>query len=164
MTELSSVPEIHNWNSIILETTARKITLEKRQALLGDLCYVYASDKRRSKLSMKSFYFWMKPAICHEQIKLLSGLFDQYPSGYIMWAWVSSKTLDDYLSNENFFPHPSQWNEGDNLIIFDVVVPYPKIKNSKPLLKIKDQLLKDGVKSIYYRPQGTLGKVYKWMK
>ncbi|MGF1724812.1 toxin-activating lysine-acyltransferase [Photobacterium nomapromontoriensis] len=162
MMTYDDIPTIHAWNSIILETSFRLINFEPRQALLGDLCYVYANNNKRKKISVDSFYHWMIPAIKQEQIKLLKSEFDRYPSGYLIWAWVNNNTLDDYLTNPYFVPYPSQWNEGGNLIIFDICLPHPEKKFIKPLIKLKRELKKAGVKSIYYREPGTSDLIYNW--
>ncbi|PST90843.1 toxin-activating lysine-acyltransferase [Photobacterium jeanii] len=156
------IPTIHDWNSIILETTERKIFFEPRQALLGDLCYVYAKNEKRKKITVGSFYHWMIPAINHEQIKLFQGEFERSASGYACWAWVSDKTLNEYLTDPAFVPHPSQWNEGPNLIVFDVCLPYPEKTFLKKLIRISRALKKAGVKSLYYREPGSSEPVYSW--
>lgn len=162
MRENKNMPTIDAWNSIILETTSRNIFFAPRRSLLGDLCYVYANSNERKNISIRSFYYWMMPAINHEQIKLLQGDLERYPSGYIVWIWVNNKTLNDYLTNSKFVPHLSQWNEGDNLIILDVLLPNPKKSFFKRLTKMKNELKRSGVKNIYYRDPGCQELVYSW--
>ncbi|EGQ9967402.1 toxin-activating lysine-acyltransferase [Vibrio cholerae] len=156
------VPPIHEWNSIILESSKRKIFYIERQALLGDLTYILATNQERRKLSVGSFYHWFINAIKHEQVHLLQDEFSRYATGYLIWAWVSDKTLDQYLTDPTFVPHPSQWNEGKNLIFFDICLPNKKLSTKRKLFKIKNKLKASGVSRIFYREPGKEEPIYCW--
>lgn len=165
MTHLISddgIPNIHQWNSEILETTSRMIFHDNRMATLGKLCTITARLESRRKLSVGTICTWASQAVNHEQIKLLKGIFDIDESGYIMWAWINDASLKSYLKNPKFAPHPSQWIEGDNLIIIDIQLPHPIRKQLKELLSIKNILKKNGVKNIFYRNPEQEFKLYHW--
>lgn len=158
----NDIPTMHAWNSIILGKTAREIGLDARMALLGRLSWVYAKNNDRKGISVGSFYHWMMPAINHEQIRVYLGEVDSLPTGYLMWAWFSDKTLDDYLTNPRFVPHPSQWNEGFNLVMLDICLPNKKSIYLREISKSKTELVKSGVKSIHYCSPETQEQLYSW--
>lgn len=78
-----------------------------------------ASKSHRKSIDIQSFLHWIKPAIIHDQYIVIKNDGDIEPSGYLMWAWVSKKTLSQYFEQDRFVLHPMSWNEGNNLIIVD---------------------------------------------
>ncbi|MGF1748830.1 toxin-activating lysine-acyltransferase [Vibrio cionasavignyae] len=162
MYDNKEIPSIHDWNSYILGTTSRSIFMEPRMATLGTLTSIVAKIPSRRSLSISSFYHWVANGINNEQIKLLQGELDIEPTGYLIWAWANDKTVQEYLSDSKFVPHPSQWSEGRNLIILDIFLPSPQLDLIKELQHIRRQLKKSGVKNIYYRSSENRTKQYIW--
>ncbi|MEZ9523898.1 toxin-activating lysine-acyltransferase [Enterovibrio norvegicus] len=158
----NEIPTMHAWNTIILGKTAREIGIDERMAILGRLTAFYARRNDKKVISVGSFYHWMTPAIKHEQVRVYYDEYESTPNGYIIWAWLSDKTLDEYLTNEKFVPHPSQWNEGANLVVFDICFSKDNKKNLKDVIRIKRSLTLSGVRSIHYREPANLGKQYSW--
>ncbi|PFG56475.1 RTX toxin acyltransferase family protein [Vibrio sp. ES.051] len=89
---------------------------------LGQFLEVSAKIADRSDINVRSFLHWVKPAILHDQYFLLKNEGDLEPFGYVLWAWVSKKTLNKYLTQKRFALHPMCWNEGEHLIIVDLAI------------------------------------------
>ena len=64
---------------------------------------------------------WVAPAIKHRQIKFA---FDDagVPVAYWAWAWLAEDVEQRVISDPNVNLHLSEWNEGLNLWIVDMVV------------------------------------------
>lgn len=92
------------------------------QQTIGEIVEVCARNEIRSKIDLASFLHWVKPAILHNQFIFLEREGDISPSGYVLWAWVDEDTLDRYMRTTGFSLHPSEWNEGTNLIVVDFCV------------------------------------------
>jgi hemolysin-activating ACP:hemolysin acyltransferase len=52
-----------------------------------------------------------------------------------MWAWVNDETLNRYFTETKFFLHPSEWNEGNYLIVVDFCCLFNSRKVISSLLK-----------------------------
>ncbi|WP_045422383.1 toxin-activating lysine-acyltransferase [Vibrio jasicida] len=89
---------------------------------LGQFVEITAKIPHRLNLNVSSFIHWIKPAILHDQYLLIKNDGDLEPSGYVLWAWVSAKTLDEFFTKERFVLHPMCWNEGEHLIIVDFAI------------------------------------------
>ena len=86
---------------------------------LGQFLEVMIKCNDSKDITIGSFFHWIKPAILHDQYLFISSHGDLEPSSYILWAWVSDKTLKEYFTQNRFALHPMSWNEGNNLIIVD---------------------------------------------
>ncbi|MEZ8021085.1 toxin-activating lysine-acyltransferase [Vibrio splendidus] len=89
---------------------------------LGQFLEITAKVIDRQSINISSFIHWIKPAILHDQYLFIKNDGDLDPSGYVLWAWVSRKTLNEYFTQERFALHPMCWNEGKYLIIVDFVI------------------------------------------
>ncbi|MGF1683885.1 toxin-activating lysine-acyltransferase [Photobacterium minamisatsumaniensis] len=89
---------------------------------LGQFLEIIAKDKDRRDINISSFLHWVKPAILHDQYWLIKNDGDLEPSGYVLWAWVSRRTLNEYFTQERFALHPMCWNEGEHLIVVDFII------------------------------------------
>ncbi|WP_454440093.1 toxin-activating lysine-acyltransferase [Vibrio bathopelagicus] len=89
---------------------------------LGQFLEITTKVADRASINISSFIHWVKPAILHDQYLFIKNDGDLDPSGYVLWAWVSRKTLNDYFTQERFALHPMCWNEGENLIIVDFAI------------------------------------------
>ncbi|MGF1879197.1 toxin-activating lysine-acyltransferase [Photobacterium frigidiphilum] len=86
---------------------------------LGVFLEICSKDERNKKIDIQSFIHWVKPAVLHGQYHFLYSEDKMKYTGFIMWAWVNDNTLQRYLTSDRFNLHPSEWNEGRNLIIVD---------------------------------------------
>ncbi|MEZ9722423.1 toxin-activating lysine-acyltransferase [Vibrio splendidus] len=89
---------------------------------LGQFLEITAKVTDRQSINISSFIHWIKPAILHDQYLFIKNDGDLDPSGYVLWAWVSRKTLNEYFTQERFALHPMCWNEGKYLIIVDFAI------------------------------------------
>ncbi|WP_045412621.1 toxin-activating lysine-acyltransferase [Vibrio owensii] len=89
---------------------------------LGQLLEITSHLKERQSINISSFLHWVKPAVLHDQYVLIKNKGEIEHSGYLMWAWVSERTLTEFITQERFALHPMCWNEGDNLIVVDFAI------------------------------------------
>ncbi|WP_221274603.1 toxin-activating lysine-acyltransferase [Thaumasiovibrio subtropicus] len=123
--------------------------------------------KKRAIISVRSVVKWLEPAVNHCQYLLLKGPYDRYDTGYVTWAWVDETTLKSYESDDRFYPHDSCWNEGNNLIILDVCIPFDLKFHLKKLFKLKKKIFENDINSVSYILRDSKGKVTwckKWTK
>lgn len=68
------------------------------------------------------------PALRHKQIKFY---FDTGGNevGYVVWAMLAPGVEAQFLSDLEWNLHPSEWNEGENLWILDLVAPHGNFKD-----------------------------------
>lgn len=109
-------------NSLFIGQPQRGKSKVEIQREIGQLLEIVVKDKYSQNINISSFMFWIKSAVLHDQYVLIDNIGDIEPSGYISWAWVSDKTLSEYLNSQRFILHPMSWNEGDNLIIVDFIL------------------------------------------
>lgn len=85
-----------------------------------------ACDRKRFRIA--SLQYWLTPAIRLKQIKFF---FDETgnPVGYLTWAFVSTEVSQSAMDDKVEWLHLSEWNEGLNLWIVDLVAPYGHAKN-----------------------------------
>ncbi len=74
----------------------------------------------QGKFTVAAAYMWVMPAILHRQIHIIY-TDDGRPMGYMTWAFVSDKTLARLQADSVQVLDASEWNEGLNLWIVDVV-------------------------------------------
>lgn len=77
-------------------------------------------DTGRGRFSIASAVIWIMPAIRHRQIVFL---FDNRgkPVAYATWAFVSDAVLEALRADRVAALEPTEWNEGLNLWIVDIV-------------------------------------------
>lgn len=105
--------------------TGRKLSGKSKSevlSVLGQLLEITAKLEDGKKINIESFLHWIKPAILHDQYLILKRDGDIEPSGYILWAWVNVKTLEEYFTKDCFALNPMSWNEGEHLIIVDFAI------------------------------------------
>ncbi|HDS1733125.1 TPA: toxin-activating lysine-acyltransferase [Pseudomonas putida] len=92
------------------------------------------SCNRSVNFQIRTFGFWIAPAIEHDQIAIL---FDRVgkPRGYFIWAHLADDTEKRLLTDPNFFLHPSEWNEGGRTWIIDFCFPYGVVKEAAACVK-----------------------------
>lgn len=115
----------------------------------GNFIELCARDERKKNINIQSFLHWVKPAILNGQYHLFYSKDGSKCIGYIMWAWVNDETHVKYLKSKRFILHPSEWNEGRNLIIVD----YCNMTRSHHLIKNlfkNNRKIKSNVRTISY--------------
>ncbi|MGR5287913.1 toxin-activating lysine-acyltransferase [Vibrio maritimus] len=157
---------INNLNTIILETSDRVCEEEPRLLELSKIIKVCTLDNIRRNISGQSLVNWLEPAIFHNQYKLVKGPFDRSDTGYIIWAWLDDNDYEKYCHEKRFNMHRSRWNEGTNLVIVDVCLPYDFKYHYRKFVAIKNQLSEQGIKTITYCQRDEMGEisgVKKWI-
>ncbi|MGL5600498.1 MAG: toxin-activating lysine-acyltransferase [Silvania sp.] len=124
---------------------------DTNQQQIGALLELCARIPDCAGIDICSFLHWVKPAVLHHQYLFLWREGDVQPYGYISWAWVNKETLRRYINDERFILHPSEWNEGDNLVIIDFCCLDNTTPCLRQLLKKRRELRKLGLNSVYYR-------------
>ncbi|WP_443750085.1 toxin-activating lysine-acyltransferase [Asticcacaulis solisilvae] len=100
-----------------------------QQALACDLGSVtqilFDTERRAFRIYALAAQIW--PAIRLRQIQIILNE-RGVPVGYAVWAFLTQKTAQAMVLRDNFLPHLSEWNEGDQLWLIDVVAPYGHLK------------------------------------
>ena len=130
---------------------------DTNQQQIGALLELCARIPDRAGIDICSFLHWVKPAVLHHQYLFLWRERDIQPYGYTSWAWVNTETLKRYINDERFILHPSEWNEGDNLIIVDFFCLDNASFCLRRLLKKCRELKLLGLDTVYYRRSARNG-------
>jgi len=100
-----------------------------QQSLACNLGYVtqilFDTERRAFRIYALAAQIW--PAIRLRQIQIIVNERGA-PVGYAVWAFLTQKTAQAMCLKENFLPHLSEWNEGDQLWLIDIVAPYGHLK------------------------------------
>jgi cytolysin-activating lysine-acyltransferase len=99
-----------------LETEVRHEKIGKDFGFAVQLLF----ETNRGAFSVAAAYLWLMPAINLRQIKFIFRA-DGRPAGYVTWGYVSDTILEDLAHDRVTTLDGSDWNEGLNLWIFDVV-------------------------------------------
>ncbi|CAM2929018.1 RTX toxin-activating lysine-acyltransferase [Vibrio mytili] len=102
---------------------------------IGQFLEIMSKCNTRRGLNLASFMHWIKPAVIHRQYKFLKLSSDIDFTGYVIWAWVDSSTLDKYMTQSRFSLKPMNWNEGNHLIVVDWYVEKNNISQLRALYR-----------------------------
>ena len=93
-----------------------------RGAQLGFAIALLYGTSRRA-FTIEAAHLWLWPAIELQQIQFL---FDGQggPLAYVTWAYLSPKNSERMRGDEVDYLHLSEWNEGADLWVIDVVAPF----------------------------------------
>ena len=131
------------------------------QMYLGELLEVCSQDAIRRNIDIKSFLHWIKPAVLHDQYLQIKNEGEVNTSGYITWAFVNDKTLQRYIQGARFVLHPSEWNEGQHLIVVDFCSIGDPRRFFKKALRQAKVLTEAGVASITVCTRDKMGNPVK---
>ena len=95
---------------------------QKRCEQVGYATELLLRTSRRS-FSLSSIEYWVLPAIALRQIKFFFDVRGS-PIAYIMWAFLSSEVSNRMERDDVNVLHLSEWNEGLDLWVLDLVAPY----------------------------------------
>jgi cytolysin-activating lysine-acyltransferase len=87
---------------------------------LGEVTSLLLQVKQYHRYPLGSIGLWIQPAIFLDQIRIFRdrrGL----PVGYVTWAFLSADVAAECRSQPNRILHFSEWNEGNNLWIMDIL-------------------------------------------
>lgn len=86
---------------------------------MGFICTIlFKTDRNGFRIAAIQAY--ILPAIQLGQVALVADSRGN-PVAYATWAYVSDDVLEELSQNPDRILHVSEWNEGDNLCIIDVV-------------------------------------------
>jgi hemolysin-activating ACP:hemolysin acyltransferase len=102
--------------------------INKTQASwIGFACGLMSRSKVHSKYEMLYLRKIIEPAIKHQFIKFYFNAHGE-SIGYVIWAFVAADVEKRFLESGTWDLHISEWNEGDQLWIIDLVAPFGNIK------------------------------------
>ena len=101
---------------------------------LGLVTSIIAKSPEYKKSTIELIVHWIYPAIYHEKIKIFYDKFKN-PIGYITWALLADDVIDRIINSNSLWLHESEWNEGDNLWIIDICLPFGGIINHRKEIK-----------------------------
>jgi len=77
----------------------------------------------RATFKLVSIEHFVMPAIRLGQYQIVYNK-RGVPVAYMCWAFLSDEVCNEYLSGSDRLLHISEWNEGANLWVMDIVSPY----------------------------------------
>lgn len=91
-------------------------------AQIGNAAALMMRSMRYQRYPVNCITAWIQPAIMHKQIRFF---FDRHggPVGYMTWAYLAPDVEQRLLNDPRFTMHLSEWNEGENLWILDLLAP-----------------------------------------
>lgn len=146
----------------ILQTKCHNPAVEKKAAALGYASMIMFRCKHSSRFQVGALYFWIIPAIDHQQIAFFFNS-EATPIGYVSWAYLADDVEHRLLTDPNFLLHPSEWNEGGRTWIIDYCFPYGGIKES--LHQIKDIFRVQGSEQVSWvrrNPDYSIRKIVRY--
>ncbi|NHQ85785.1 toxin-activating lysine-acyltransferase [Iodobacter sp. HSC-16F04] len=135
---------------------------------IGSAAEVIAYNSEYRKFQFAALEFWLIPAALHGQVKCFFDATGR-PTGFITWALVNAHTEQKLINDHKYILHPSEWIEGDHLIVMDACTNNGHFRAMLRLLKqqFTGGLLWPGVKSIRAirrEKSGELRKVVTWFE
>jgi cytolysin-activating lysine-acyltransferase len=115
---------------------------------LGYVCALLTNFPRRSTMRLKDVTRLVIPAMRHRQIKFFFSE-EGNPVAYIIWAMVTEEVIDRIQKTERYDLHISEWNEGEELLILDLVAGYGRLKFV--LHKVSDGIFKNCKSVAFFR-------------
>ncbi|MBV7496937.1 toxin-activating lysine-acyltransferase [Pseudomonas sp. PDM24] len=129
----------------ILHTQCLSPAVEKKAAALGYASMIMFMCKRSSCFQVGALYFWIAPAIDHQQIAFFFNR-TATPIGYVTWAHLADDVEHRLITDPDFLLHPAEWNEGGRTWIIDYCFPYGGSKES--FHQLKDIFRAQGIEQV----------------
>lgn len=98
---------------------------------VNELCLVRAYQKVDIRPELISWIGFSVSAECYKIITNKS----EKPTGYVIWANISKETFRAMIKHECFPKYPYEWNEGNIILILDVVNTSLSFLQLKSLLR-----------------------------
>lgn len=105
---------------------------------------------------------WIEPAVLHNKIHFFLGE-DKKPFGYMTWALLANDSEQRLLHDPDVLLHISEWNEGNELWILDLVLVGGDIRQRiREIRAIFPQFTY--AKSLRRTDDGVVRKIVRWKK
>jgi cytolysin-activating lysine-acyltransferase len=115
-------------------------------------------DTSRKSFSIAAIAAQIVPAIRLHQIEFCYDSLGR-PVGYATWAFLSEAVAGEMCTNPRRLLHPTEWNEGTELWIMDMVAPYGHLPGLAGQLK-RGRFAEFGrVRGIRRRPEGRATRI-----
>ncbi|MDD1780975.1 toxin-activating lysine-acyltransferase [Enterovibrio sp. ZSDZ35] len=136
---------------------------EKYIRRLGLITLALSQSAHYRVFQFASIKAWILPAVCHGNEHVFVDPDLGYVEGFMTWACVDENTFKRLTTNSDYMLHPSEWNEGEHVVVLDFsTMPGCFISRLK---KIKQSGLFDkyqSVHSIRRNHEGEILKIIKW--
>jgi len=106
----------------------------------------------RKTLSISTIDAFLVPAIRLKQIELALCSYRKLPRGMLTYAFLSEEKLGEFEAGHDPILHLSEWNEGTNFFVMDLLCPFGDVRN---FLKFSFANLKRKPEKLYFRSQKT---------
>lgn len=127
---------------------------------IGMAAWLMTKTTEYSQFPTACLAAWIEPAVLHEKIHFFMGE-DKKPVGYFTWALLAIDTERRLLHDPDVLFHISEWNEGEELWIMDLLLVGGSVRE-----RIRDiRSLFPNIpraKSLRRREDGTVRKVVIW--
>ncbi len=132
----------------------------KQYEKLGIVAELMCKSDMYCSFPVACLKLWIEPPILLDQIKFFTDFSGNYV-GYMTWALLSSETLDRVINDSDTLLHLSEWNEGNNLFIVDLVAINSDL--ARHLKQVKEEMHTYEVASSLRRgADGSVRKVTTW--
>jgi hemolysin-activating ACP:hemolysin acyltransferase len=124
-----------------------QIALRKAETI-GFVCDLAQASPQHAPMSLQQLMRVLDAAISLNQVKVY---FNDYGEcmGYVVWALLAPDVAQRFLSGNDLSLHLTEWNEGTNVWIIDLLVPHGSI--NYVLRDLSDNVFKDIESLTYFR-------------
>ncbi|MEZ9525915.1 toxin-activating lysine-acyltransferase [Enterovibrio norvegicus] len=130
---------------------------------LGLISLTMSECKHYRAMQFFSLREWIIPPILHGNEMVFIRQETGFVDGFMTWAEVNEDTLFSILNDSNYVLRPSEWKEGNNLVIMDFSIRYNLLfRKVRELLKNPNLGLYKSAYSIKRDLDGNITKIYKW--
>ncbi|MYM24376.1 toxin-activating lysine-acyltransferase [Duganella sp. FT135W] len=117
----------------------------------GYAAQLMSQNRSHHKLNLEYMRQVIEPAIRQRRIKFYFNE-DGGIVGYVAWAWLAEEVAERVIAKGTFNLHESEWNEGNQLWIVDLLVPYGSLPYV--MRHLRDKQFKDNAALHYLRRRG----------
>jgi hemolysin-activating ACP:hemolysin acyltransferase len=119
-----SLPYLSNWRVFDAPPPEH---VDDASQLVGQVALLMGRMPTHSNNSVLGLLTIVLYAIRHKMIKIYYDC-DGTVVGYVMWALLAEDVEQRIIDTGQILLHESEWNEGNNLWVIDLLVPYGHIK------------------------------------
>lgn len=117
------------------------------------------SKTDRGQMSVRSLTHWLNVPINLGQVAFSFSVASGYPNGMVSWAYLSDEVSEEISSGSDRLLDVSEWNEGDNLWIMDVVALDVNVREFLTAVRARHFPTHDRMRAIRRRGDGSIKRI-----
>lgn len=130
---------------------------------IGIAAWLMTKSKDYAQYPMACLSAWIEPAVLHNQIHFFFRKEDRRPIGYFTWACLAQDAEQRLLHDPDVLFHISEWNEGGNLWLMDMVLVAADVRSCIREMRSMFSGFSEA-KSLRRREDGSVRKVTVWKR